>query len=1578
MANLIFPTGVAAAINGVFGSWASVVNGGVALVSILPWLGELHHLTGNAPAPVKELQSALEELYVAAEKNDYEAFQAAAAKVNQKIDALTSVPSKDNFKNYSRFQSWEAYLKPLIDLKLELANVTDRGLDGYDTARLEGPVKAVVTFMNGEIQAHTGLVNKTLGMLAREAKKVAVQELGGVFGASDEGLRIKPQPSPLQQLVYDLKKFRTNQAAYLPSYVSQTLSRDLRALEEYHPHFQGVQRYVLDKIASSEGSLVEDLDTHLVSFIREFMINDAEGARCIDGPDFHLAYYQMALRFNHVHRDSIVDEENTAGMRAWGRDVTRPDQEIQTAKEKATLFATVGYILELQHFEELARFKPTRDDSTKTLARKVEGIIALIEEHPTIMMHPEFEAQIKALIASHIDTGFKLSPSLLEGLQQAHRANEGKDFIQALLVLRKALSEAGQRSQREVSVIDRGLEALRSSAGQMGIPLPEAVMQPVESVARMVGSQVESWMGSPAEQETLPPFMHLERDLRMFTAERTERSEATMQRALDNDLIGIEAAYPQLEGITVFFRAERGRGRNLDTMEGLVTRFLMQQAALEHSPLHRLIEKHGDTFHQALYRAMERRGLLRETDHGLPPTQQVEWGAGLYASGKAPSGVLWEAFELILNIDNLEQSVRSLELVDREAATPEQLSRNIDVALGILESSPHIEGLDELLTGIHAQIQSYLDVAVRLSDELSALDERAVNAEVDKAQRLVRQGHPAEALKVLKALFDSGPLMQVVGRVGPEESPASAVAKMSADFEADRAQKEGELTPAVKQGEIDREERLLAHNLSMFSTFKVISSYCGLDPKTSEQRFEAILQRIEKVPYDGSTEQLTNKREREKIFMEELNKLMDANSRVNFGFLNWLVFKLVKHFTSEFSKSLVHNAQNAMLNPSNQPLKGHHGIVRGINNGVLALLFAERIWKQDGTGEHGVNDKEHKMIQILEGLNKGSQEKLIKQVVDKAIDEFPIGTFSRYRVLNAIATFIMKFIARGAVHQMEIANTVLETMSDAIYSDKHINYNVDALLLKQIQEFEKILGEDAGELVIKEGDNGKRLVNQLVNNLFTLLREKGEMTPGVLQRQQASFVERLGAAMGEQTDNIIKGVVRDLIIFGYEQLQEKERMNQTLLDVLRHANRALRPSTTSLLRELYSDTPEVDKIPESQLVARFEAEYRPGQLTGAVTRQECEAALQQKYHKIEEELHEALGRILNKTIKGVVVDQVQTHLKTPREAVLEHIKWLNEQFDPYHAHAEKKRAYTEEMKSLVVAAIRQKREKGSVDSETKAQIDERHKKLLIQLKNQLGLLKIKESEDPSKGNLQIKRLYKATERLVRNLERVNGALIEDDYHQAYTELHALEQQMKAIRGELKAIQVTLSWENLSGSEKATETAYSAARRGAEAATPAVRGFLNRWITPLAEESVAMYKSRAAFKAMVDQAVFRSYLEYQPSPDRADHAETVAEDAARTWQKGWEMVDEYMSTPSHHPMSAPTKFRDSRAPIDMRTSQSMVLPPKHPHEFPAVMRTGGYLPPPMMSVPALGLAHQHPYQFQGHTYTSSLLDLDQYA
>ena len=49
---------------------------------------------------------------------------------------------------------------------------------------------------------------------------------------------------------------------------------------------------------------------------------------------------------------------------------------------------------------------------------------------------------------------------------------------------------------------------------------------------------------------------------------------------------------------------------------------------------------------------------------------------------------------------------------------------------------------------------------------------------------------------------------------------------------------------------------------------------------------------------------------------------------------------------------------------------------------------------------------------------------------------------------------------------------------------------------------EKILGEESGELLNNEGDNGKKLVKELVDNLFALLNEKGVMTPDKLTNKK--------------------------------------------------------------------------------------------------------------------------------------------------------------------------------------------------------------------------------------------------------------------------------------------------------------------------------------------------------------------------------------------------------------------------------------------------------------------------------------------
>lgn len=158
-------------------------------------------------------------------------------------------------------------------------------------------------------------------------------------------------------------------------------------------------------------------------------------------------------------------------------------------------------------------------------------------------------------------------------------------------------------------------------------------------------------------------------------------------------------------------------------------------------------------------------------------------------------------------------------------------------------------------------------------------------------------------------------------------------------------------------------------------------------------------------------------------------------------------------------------------------------MLRGANNGIIGLLFAERIWIDDAKGELCIGEKDDPLIEILHDKgHKGKKGKdMIKEVVDKAFEEFNNGKFSRIGVFNSIPTFVVKKMAQLIVNRMHLVDSVLDTMSDRIYSERHTNYSLDALLLSQIKKIEKIFGEEGAERIFKEGDNGKPLAKQLVD-----------------------------------------------------------------------------------------------------------------------------------------------------------------------------------------------------------------------------------------------------------------------------------------------------------------------------------------------------------------------------------------------------------------------------------------------------------------------------------------------------------------
>ncbi len=1431
--------------------FANHINAFWGVIKVVPHIPSLLNFFNQAPPEMQELMTAFNNLTKAQKDNDFGGFKKASAEITEAINVMQmSQDKKQIFKKYPHTGAWMTYLSPLTNLKNELEKFQVEMLGSADRGPLNAALVEALNFINREVSGQDGLLVSGLHKTIAVVKQLMTNGVKDVLGLQQETVSVAPEKSPLMKLLDDLKEFKFQGPSNHEDYIKGVLSEDLFKLDEKGTFFEGINDFVKTKVDDKK-----PYANQVCVLIMKFSL---EGLKKTRSHIFYQEVYKAAVRNRSIKHEDTT--ETKSDQIEWGK--RKLDNLDESSQHTLTILEAIAATTEIERFDKLIRNSKAK---VKNIYPNAGKLLEELQKHPLMKLHPSFNEKMSSLIRNYINAA-----SFKRGIDvnQAHKENHKKNFLNALAELRNAIRPTVVKEDSQIS------QAAMGAINTLRPFVPAQVLDPIAHTIQIGAQSVKSFLGAQSGEkiESFPlPLMSLYGKIHDFREQYSDSRYARfVQDELDQELRRIEIAYPNFfKGLTHHVRSERVKNKELlvINIDCYVTEFILSK-----------VEK-NDQFFQALYHGAVKHGMIRESLR-KDPNLQIEWGKAFLQDrdSNMRHDVLWEAVGFSLEIKKLGTLIETLEY--SEADDEADISQKVDILLAYIENNPHIQGSQELLHTTCLMVIPLFQSLMDFKGGLSKEEQREVNRQFLAAMETLGENptasDAAKALKILKTLFDTGPLAPMVGVISKSDSPSSAVATLSTAFETGKTHMSGKVTPKVDKDEIAREERKFAHNLSMIGTFKVMSQYCKLDPKTSEEKFEAILKKVEEIEYNGSGDQIQNKRKREEIFKKELEKMMADSTRVYVPLLNWIVFKLVKHFTSAFSKALIQNAQTVLLNPANNPLKGHHGVIKGINNGFLALLFSERVWRSDTKGELGVNEKEETLLKIISGFSGNlSQEGLIEKVVEKALNEFPIGTFSNNRVLNGIATFFVKGIGRLIVKRMDLAKTVLDTMSDTIYSKKHVNYNVDALILKQLEEFEKILGEESGELLINEGDNGKRLVKQLVDNFFALLKERGVMTPELLQNKKQSILGQLDGAIGGATDSIIKSILQNLLLFGLETFKEEERMNQTILDALKLGNRSLRLNTESLLRELYNDEPNLDSLSQNQLIARFQEEHSCA-TQGVVTRKEYETALQIKHANTEKKLHKVLGRILDKTIKNVVETQVDKHLKPPREAVLEYIQWLQHQFNPYRAHLDKEESYVEEMKKLCSPA-----QKGN--AKAIAEIEERHKKLLIQLKNKLNLLKLKEGEEPSKTNLQIKRLYHATERLVKALEEVNSALIEGKYGTAHNRLRALEKKMKEIEPTLMGIQFTLATENLSISERVVEMAASAGRKGAELATPLIRTYLNRRLSTLAEEAISMYKSRAVFKAMTEQVVFRSYMEYQPSSDKGSGEQTVAEHLLHGWE-----------------------------------------------------------------------------------------------
>jgi hypothetical protein len=838
---------------------------------------------------------------------------------------------------------------------------------------------------------------------------------------------------------------------------------------------------------------------------------------------------------------------------------------------------------------------------------------------------------------------------------------------------------------------------------------------------------------------------------------------------------------------------------------------------------------------------------------------------------------VFEAHPLLIIFEDLKSSDE-----------PGELAQKIDVALSLLSAHPVSQELSGILRVIYTQIKDCIT-------QNNLVDPRYLN----EADTLAKNGNYAGALKKLKEIFDNGPLFSTVASSDLSEKQIAAAQERTTTFK-----NSSKLTPEQQSTLIQLEQRKFAHNLSMFATFQLIAGKTTWSPKEANEKFSEILQAVEKIPYDGSANQEGNKTERENVFNDKLGKLSGVNSVTRY-----IIFKIVQYFTNQVTLSIVQWAQTAFVTPLQNHAQEHCGIMHTIHNVIDALLSAEHIWRNDKGGNFGHAEKDDKLCTILQ-FNNPQQIKpqtingddLVKRCVDKVLDQFDIGTFSRITIINSIAHFIFKKMVRLIIHQIgfierseasdrldieifspiksinsiaqftfkKIAELVAHQMgftgeyidktSQSTSGKKFFQHRIDALLLKQIQKldtsFEKKGDEgEEGKITPPVGNTEKRIATQIIDKFFYLLYKHPVTDPEKPEQSPNGMI-----------NNRLKPSLVHLLLSGMKQLQTPETMNQMILTALTEANLLLRPSTETLLTELFRDHDKVknpEKLSEEQLINHFETYYSHCKSSegGVITVEECEKALAIKHAETRTKLDAAMNTMITKVVKHVLDTRIETETKPSRKILLEEVQWMYEQFIPYKGASANKKTYIEEMEMLLSECNNTHTPQTKKEALLQ-QIKTRHEQFLIQFQNRLTRMKALRKDAEPKINRYINHFYQAMNHLETPLETLNEALISQNTSISLKAVQNLGSKMRLIKKPLEVIERALSDQKLSWGAWGKEKVSSGIKTGGQlTAKPVNEWCLSPHFKMLSESFILLYKKRSTFIAITQEGILRPISTY---------------------------------------------------------------------------------------------------------------------
>lgn len=898
--------------------------------------------------------------------------------------------------------------------------------------------------------------------------------------------------------------------------------------------------------------------------------------------------------------------------------------------------------------------------------------------------------------------------------------------------------------------------------------------------------------------------------------------------------------------------------------------------------------------------------------------------------------LLWQAIAYVLDLDKIANVGTSLE-VDK-ATTLSELSEKIDRSFSMLASVQHIPNAQEWVNYIAKQIKVYSELTIkRVEDDLTPEEYQQVKEALNQVSRQLNAKNYAGALRSMKKLYETGPIAALAVQSATLPSPDTALGEVALTMTDKVAKSATTPEPEIDAALIDEKKKALIEVLTYYSAFKVVDNYCGYEGVEAE---EEAVQRRYKAFY-AQIEGIDDPADRKQKFLELLDQKLE--SRDNLSFLSrWVgkklsnfTVKLVEYFSSEFANVAVEQLQKMMLDPINDPLANNNlGPLRAANNAMLALLFAENEWANDETGALGAEGKQAKIHELVDNQEGTPTAKLIQQVIDGAINHFlqyssnqsflsglknsarrlgetegNIFTRSLASAVSAVGQVVLSVVTapvwilynvgvfferKGAsylVNYLDLVNTTIKGVRDAIYNDRKYAEGFDKILLDQLKMVEKLLQQDqkgGGGQTRLGGDKEKKLVEEFVNNLFHVIDQRRQLTPGE-KKTRDNILAELSDALNNGTDEVIKGVVQHLIRLSSAAIRDEQGINKIFGDVLDLAAQSLKPNDMGRLWELFTpeeledlradpENPEDIHILEVEFarrIGKFGADGKPNPY--AIVKRDIDQALHDLYTQREAEIHETLDRVLQTTVETVVKSQVDAILMTPQDAINNVLTTLENELVPRCAEKQTKRGfvgYMTKMKHLQAC--------GKIEEMKKVHAD-----FLHNLQYQMQEMNARRGRD-ARSDLQMQMLDRMVNRLMENnFKHLANALSKGNLRNIKRKLEYLEQGIRLEEPGLEAMRFNIRTQEKTSVDQLSEWGKRFVAWGAENVSPVIKAYVKSRLAPRAEGILDMIKDPNVFTSLARSGI-QQYMQYERrEPDNPFKKVSSAASEARS--KGFEFV-----------------------------------------------------------------------------------------